>query len=99
MKLYVGEHLLSPEPSISVRESCRIQPVLNYCRGQVGENLINISVALWVVRQNFGIFLRDLEILGHLYSWKTNQSQSRWDEKELDNFGGEHRKAFLGTPM
>ena len=39
MELSVGEHLLSPEPSISVRESCRIQTVLNYCRGQVGENL------------------------------------------------------------
>ena len=34
---------------------------------EIKGNLINISVALWIVRQNFGIFLiRNLEILGHL---------------------------------
>ena len=41
-----GDLPLSPEPSISIRESCRIQPVLNYCCGQVGENLKHYLLSL-----------------------------------------------------
>ena len=141
-----GDLPLSPEPSISIRESCRIQPVLNYCCGQVGENLkhyllsltlfinymldrqgskllkkkrkpdqykrrsLGRSTKLWHLPQRSGdpgtpsMIIWEMRNKAqkcknnkNLHSWKTNQSQSRWDEKELDNFGGKHSKAFLGT--